>query len=181
MNYTLQLLNKASIEKWAWRYVMSMTPKDRAEECRIDLTVSPATRNQGFYSRDDLVAVCVWKSSRRKTLPLLNDAQSVREVTTLALSTQLEWLRIESLTLLDGVEWATASALLHFGHRDRYPIMDVNALWSLTISEPPSYKFSFWSDYVQICRDLATHYDISMRLLDRLYQYGKENRPADLT
>jgi hypothetical protein len=178
MNYTLRLPNKASIEKWAWRYVLTMKPEDRAEECKIDLTVSSATRNQGFYGRDDFIAVCVWKSNRRKTLPLKNDAQSVLEVSTLALNTQLEWLRIESLTLLDGVEWPTASALLHFGHRDRYPIMDVNALWSLTISEPPSYKFSFWWDYVRICRRLATRYNLSMRLLDRaLYQYGKENRP----
>lgn len=178
MNYTLRLQNQATVEKWAWRYMLTLTPKDRAEECTIDLIVGPAAKNNGFYTREEFVAVCNWKSSRRKELPGQNDGQSIREVTALSLSTQLEWLRIESLTLLDGVEWPTASALLHFGHRDRYPIMDVNALWSLTIEEPPSYGFSFWMEYVQICRDLATQFSLSMRVLDRaLYQYGKENRP----
>lgn len=155
-----------------------MKSEDRAEECRIDLTVSPITKSNGVYTRDDFIAICVWKSERHKDLPPKNDAQSVEEVTSLALSTRLEWLRIECLTLLDGVDWATASALLHFGHRDPYPIMDINALWTLTITKPPSYNFDFWWGYVEICRDLATRHGIPMRWLDRaLYQYGKENRP----
>ena len=35
-----------------------------------------------------------------------------------------ERLRIGVLLPLDGIDWPTASVLLHLAHRDRYPILD---------------------------------------------------------
>ena len=49
--------------------------------------------------------------------------KTVEDITRIALSTNSERLRIESLTLLDGVSWPSASVLLHFGHKDPYPIL----------------------------------------------------------
>ena len=37
---------------------------------------------------------------------------------------------------LSGVRWPTASVLLHFGHRDRYPILDYRALEALGVPSP---------------------------------------------
>jgi hypothetical protein len=37
-------------------------------------------------------------------------------------------MRTKVVTLLNGVRWPTASAILHFCHADPYPVLDVRAL-----------------------------------------------------
>jgi len=116
----------------------------------------------------------------RRNLPLENPAQQhlvasnsrefIEAVTKTALSTPVERLRIEVLTLLTGVSWPTASVLLHFGHSAPYPILDFRALWSLSIDFMKiRYDFDFWWSYTQFCRKLASDAGVSMRVLDRLY------------
>jgi hypothetical protein len=101
----------------------------------------------------------------------------VEAVTRTAASATNERLRIEVLRLLKGVNWATASVILHFGVRDPYPILDYRALWSLGYDEPPSYDFDFWWSYVGFTRDLAAEQSVSMRALDRsLWQFSKQNQ-----
>jgi hypothetical protein len=86
-------------------------------------------------------------------------------------------LRIEVLTLLAGVSWPTASVILHFFHREQYPILDVRALWSLQCDPPGEYDIPFWESYTSSCRSLAQKAGVSMRTLDRaLWQYSKENQ-----
>jgi hypothetical protein len=67
--------------------------------------------------------------------------------------------------------------LLHFGHPDPCPILDFRALWSLGLETPPvTYKFVFWWEYVQFCRQLAADLGLSMYELDRaLWQFSAEN------
>jgi len=80
--------------------------------------------------------------------------------------------------LLQGVEWPTASVLLHFGYRDLYPILDFRALWSLSV-EPPKegYDFEFWSAYTTHCGSLLGRREVDMRTLDRaLWQYSSDNQ-----
>ncbi len=60
-----------------------------------------------------------------------NPEDFIKDVTHTALITPSERLRIEVLTLLNGVSWPTASVLLHFGYDNLYPILDFRALWSL--------------------------------------------------
>jgi hypothetical protein len=69
--------------------------------------------------------------------------------------------------------------MLHFAHRDLYPILDFRALWSLGHEKPPAfYTFDFWWEYVQSCRARAKECGVSMRVLDRaLWQFSKENQP----
>ena len=90
-------------------------------------------------------------------------------------------LRIEVLTLLNGVSWPTASVLLHVGHADRDPILDFRALWSLGVEGLPNqYTFPIWWSYVQVCRELAASAAVSMRTLDRaLWQFSKEHQGLD--
>lgn len=80
------------------------------------------------------------------------------------------------LLALRGVQWPTASTVLHFGHRDRYPILEVRALESLGFTQKDaSYEFDFWWDYVTTCRRLADEHKVDMRTLDRaLWQWSKE-------
>jgi hypothetical protein len=92
----------------------------------------------------------------------------VEETTRIALSCDAEELRIGVLRSLRGVSWPIASAILHFGHRDRYPILDFRALEALGLPRGSvPYNFDFWWAYVTECRHLADRYDVSMRTLDK--------------
>lgn len=159
------------IPLWASRY-----PIEDDEE--VEESVAPKVRNRRYFVKAELQTVCNWKTHRSKSRVAKNTEGYVEEVTRTALSTPDERLRIEVLTLLDGVEWPTASVLLHFGHSDPYPILDFRALWSLGIDKPPiDYDFNFWWQYTQSCRKLAAKTKVSMRTLDRaLWQYSKKKQ-----
>lgn len=143
--------------------------------------ISPRTRQRGHYTRDDFLKVGYWKSPRNQRRYAKNDEDFITAVTAASLSSPHERLRIEVLTLLDGVNWPTASVLLHFGHPDPYPIIDFRALWSLGVQVPTYaynfYAFDMWWAYTQFCRALASECGVTMRVLDRaLWQYSKENQ-----
>jgi hypothetical protein len=139
------------------------------------LSRAEAVKERGFLRRDEFLAVCHWKSPRTQPRCRSNSSDFIRDVTQCALSTSSEQLRIEVLTLLAGVSWPTASVILHFFHRDQYPILDIRALWSLHCNMPGQYDFAFWNSYTKFCRSLAHKAGVSMRTLDRaLWQYSKE-------
>lgn len=143
----------------------------------IEREVQPRVLRRGYFTRPDFLAVCRWKSPRIVPRCAMNTDEFIESVTRTASSTKDERLRIEVLTLLDGVDWPTASVLLHFGSRDAYPILDFRALWSLGFSKLPTYENKFWAAYTSHCRALAQEVRVSMRLLDRaLWQYSKENQ-----
>ncbi len=80
--------------------------------------------------------------------------------------------------MLDGVGWPTASAILHLFHKNKYPLLDFRALWSISI-ENYKYNFNFWWDYVLFTRKISEKNNIDMRTLDRaLWQYSKNNQPV---
>ena len=138
--------------------------------------LAPTVKARGHLSRADLEEVCRWKSARALPLIRRNTENEVQEVTRLALATESERLRIETLVLLQGVGWPMASVILHWFHEEAYPLMDVRALWSLGISVPTEYSFSFWWKYVETCRSLSSTLGVSMRTVDRaLWQYSKKN------
>jgi hypothetical protein len=138
-------------------------------------------RERGHYTKDEFLRVCRWKSPRTNPRCDENQPDFVSAATATALATPDEQLRIEVLTLLRGVSWPTASVLLHFGHRERYPILDFRALWSLGIDPPPpEYTFEFWWDYSVCCRSMADEAGVNMRTLDRaLWQHSKKNQGPD--
>lgn len=150
----------------------------RYEYDTTDLAVyAPEIKSRGYLTKADLKAVADWKSPRSAGHVAKNDDGFVREITRTALSAKNERTRIEVLTLLDGVQWPTASVILHFFHRGMYPIVDFRALWSISLEVPNQYTFGFWWDYVCYCRDLARTSHMSMRALDMaLWQYSKENQ-----
>ncbi|MHB8460763.1 MAG: hypothetical protein ACYDAK_12260 [Candidatus Limnocylindrales bacterium] len=160
----------ANVADWAARYSYT---DDAAVEA-----IGVAARQRGWYTRDEFLVVTRWKTQRSKSRCERNDEATVPAITRVALSTSDERLRIEVLTRLQGVQYPTASVLLHLAHRDRYPIIDYRALWSLGVETPPPYYSSeFWWAYTQACRSLAAEAGVSMRTLDRaLWQYSKEHQ-----
>lgn len=141
--------------------------------------VGPAVASRGYMERAEFLSMCAWKSPRTKTRCESNSISYIKEVTSVALSAQSEQLRIQALTLLFGVGWPTASVILHFCSKQRYPILDFRALWSLSIDKPPVYTFEFWWAYTEFCRALAKSHSLTMRELDKaLWQYSKSNQNA---
>jgi hypothetical protein len=163
----------AEITRWAGQYSYPRPDRDLVD------TVRPSTRAQGHITRDQFLQVCRWKSPRSAPKAEINDDQYVREITTVCFSTKSERLRIEVLTLLEGVSWPTASTVLHFCVSEDYPLLDVRALWSLGIEEKRAqYRFQLWDEYVQQCRRIATGAGVSVRTLDKaLWQYAKVHQP----
>ncbi|MHB8459267.1 MAG: DUF429 domain-containing protein [Candidatus Limnocylindrales bacterium] len=160
----------AEVPFWAARY-------SSADDSAVE-AIGKAARRRGWYTRDEFLVVTRWKTQRTKSRCEKNDEASVEATTRLALSTPDERLRIKALTRLHGVQFPTASVLLHLGHRELYPIIAYRALWSLRVEAPPSYySFGFWSAYTQACRLLAAEAGVWMRTLDRaLWQYAKERQ-----
>src|SRR5207248_9692169 len=113
-----------------------------------------AARERGCLTKSEFLALCRWKTPRSAPLCASNDREYVVAVTRTALSTDNERLRIEALMLLAGVSWPTASVILHFCSRDPYPILEVPALWSLSVPQRSSYDFPFWKQYTTFTRRL---------------------------
>jgi hypothetical protein len=158
------------IDYWASRYIYP------GEEV-VEKEIGPQAKEHGYLSRDQFVAICHWKTPRSRPHCESNTAEFIRAVTAASLSTTNERLRIEVLTLLSGVEWPTASVILHFCSNNPYPILDFRALWSLNVEMPVAYGFNVWWAYTEFCRKLAGESRITMRMLDRaLWQFSKENQ-----
>src|SRR5262249_44773653 len=97
------------------------------------VAVGSRVKANGFLTKADLLILSAWKSPRSRRHVARNEEGFVRAATKTALTTEDERLRVEVLTLLRGVDWPTASVILHFGHPDPYPILDVRAIWSLGV------------------------------------------------
>lgn len=161
--------SKTEIRRWAKRYAYG------DEQVRSFVS---AVRKRGYLTKPEFLEVCHWKSPRTQPRCASNSSEFIRDVTQCGLGTPSEQLRIEVLTLLSGVSYPTASVILHFFHRDRYPIIDVRALWSVHGKVPSQYHFEYWWKYTRFCRDVANKARVSMRTLDRaLWQYSKERQP----
>jgi hypothetical protein len=159
-----------AIRAWAERYPVEY-------DAEIENTIAPQVKARGYFLREEFIQLCRWKTPRSQPKVASNPADYIQAVTQTALSTPSERLRVEVLTLLNGVRWPTASVVLHFCHADPYPILDVRALWSLSVEANANiYNFEFWNTYTQFCRKLAREAGIAMRELDRaLWQYSKIN------
>ena len=145
-------------------------------EERIVDVIGPAAKERGWFTASEFFELADWKSPRPRRHVRANRPAVIEEATRIALSAEAEEIRMGVLLAIRGVQWPTASTVLHFGHRDRYPILDVRALESLGFTQKNAYyDFDFWWDYVTICRRLADEHEMDMRTLDRaLWQWSKE-------
>jgi len=136
-------------------------------------------KERGFLTKEELILIGNWKTPRTQPRIASNTEDYIKEITAISFSTKSERLRIEILTLLDGISWPTASVLLHFFHKGKYPILDFRALYSLDCAHirPHDYNFKFWFDYTKFTRQLSYEAKVDMRTLDRaLWQYSKINQ-----
>lgn len=141
------------------------------------VNLGPEVVARGYLLKEEVQQLAHWKAPRSSGHIDKNSEEYIEEITGFALQARTEKARIEVLTNLHGVSWPTASVILHFFHRDPYPIMDFRALWSISLEVPSQYSFDFWWPYVDFCRRVAKRNGVNMRTLDRaLWQYSKENQ-----
>ncbi len=155
------------IKKWSERY-------DYGQDETAVAEIGEIVRKRGYILQPELAAMCYWKSPRIRPRCASNDPAFIEEASAAALAARDERLRVGILLQLGGVGYPMASVILHFCHRDPYPIIDYRALWSLQANVPYDYTFPFWWEYVTCCRSIAEKGDVDMRTLDRaLWQYSK--------
>lgn len=136
--------------------------------------VRPAVRRRGYLTAAEFREICYWKTPRSRPRCRQNTADDIRILTQAALATRDEALKMDLLRRLNGVEWPTASTLLHFCDVRPYPILDYRAIWSLGHLRPPHYTMPFWLGFVAFVRELARRSGQPMRVVDRaLWQYSK--------
>ena len=154
----------------------------RAYQQRYDYTadpkldhIRPAAKSQGYITVAQLHELALWKSRRRAALAKANPEGFVREITAFSFTARHEHSRIGALILLKGVQYPTASVILHFCVDRTYPILDFRAIWSLGLEKPAVYTPDYWVQYVEVCRALAKKHELTVRELDMaLWQYSRE-------
>jgi len=150
---------------------------DYNTEKEITESIVPRVKRAGYINKKDFLTICEWKTPRSKPLCRKNTEDLIKEITGISLKTKNEKLKIEILILLDGVNWPTASTILHFISSFKYPILDFRALWSLGYELPPRYNFEFWNAYTLYCQKTAKKNKVSLRVFDKaLWQYSAENQ-----
>jgi hypothetical protein len=139
------------------------------------LAAGAAARARGYYTREEFIDVCAWKTVRSRPKIASNPEAAVVDATRRGLAAGDEATRIAALLELEGVGAPTASTLLYFAFPDDYPILDVRALQSLGVKPRSQYPVSFWLAYLEACRALARRSGVSIRTLDKaLWQHSKE-------
>ena len=140
------------------------------------ICIGRVARARGPDSREEFVSVCRWKTRRSAPRVAMNSVESVEQATRIALDeTSTERERIDALRSLHGVDWPTASVLLHLAYPERYPILDKRALHALGVRPPSTYSFRFWQAYVNAFRELAERAGVDGRTFDQaLWQWSKE-------
>ena len=112
------------IEYWSGRYSY------QGEDKKL-ISLTSDIHKRKYLDKEQLHAICKWKSPRSHAHSLNNKDEFVKEITAIALNAKEERLRIEILTLLDGVGWPTAAVILHFYHKELDQELKNNPLFLL--------------------------------------------------
>ena len=134
---------------------------------------------RGYLTKSDLIVLSDWTGDPRNKLRIeKNSSISIEDITRIALSPDTtEPDRINSSLKLYGVGPTIASAILHWFHKNCYPIWSKPARYSVHLNEiryTSKLKPEEWAIYVSFCRCLAKKNKVNMRTLDRaLWKYGK--------
>lgn len=164
---------ESDLATWAARF------PDDGSDAALLTEVRPRALERGHLARGEFLRLCAWKSPRSRLRCRENSERNVATLTRAALATSDEALKVELLRLLRGVEWPTASAILHFADTRPYPILDYRAAWSVGWSArtAPRYTLEFWLAYVEFTRGVAARSGLSIRAVDKaLWQYSKERQ-----
>jgi hypothetical protein len=159
--------------------------EEREKEENIRLEIGKLNLPLEGITYEILKNIVSWKAARVKGYIKEEDNEFIKEVTRIAFSTQNERLKLEILTLLEGVSIRMASAILMFCYPEEYTVMDVRALDSLVEANQLTGKikvdYDNFKQYNQICHRIAKENGVPLRTLDKAlwhsnYQKSKKGR-----
>ena len=179
-----KVLSKEFVEEWAARYDGGDEEKEAELKAWLEAQFREGRR---YLDKPHFVDIARWKSQRPLRHYQSNDDDLVREVTALAFAAHRDDLGLRLLTLLNGVGVPVASTILHFAFPNRYPIMDVRAVTTLTHldlwTRPGPVRSSFigfsvadWQVYTRLMRDHAGTVGVTLRELDKAFWAFDEAR-----
>jgi hypothetical protein len=171
------ILNKTWIEDWAKKYDDEYNKKERLQEITIFESIKKIESPPSYLTKEIVWKIAEWKAARVKGHVNKNDDQFIKDVTQVSLTTKNERLRLEVLTLLNGVKIRMASAILFFCYPKRYTVMDYRAWNSLKelgkIDGQIDDTFEGWQKYNEVCKEIAQQNSVSLRTLDKaLWKYN---------
>ena len=136
-----------------------------------------AAGERGWYLRKEFVEICRWKTTRSAPLVARNGAGEVKAATRTALAGRTDEREcMRALRGLSGVNWATASVLLHLAYPEYYPIWDVRALQALGVEGRFTASYRRWAAYVAIDRDVIERAGVGGRTLDNgMWQWSVDH------
>ena len=168
----MKLPDNFNIAYYAARYSDDDTPIER---------IVTEVKKRGYLTKSDVLAVSEWNAYQRiQYLIKENSDNYIEQITRAALHPDTpKYDRINGLRRMQGVDWAMASAILHWFHEDPYPIWAKNVLETVIQFEKSQYKNDFerWQAYVSFCRNVAAQKGVDIRTLDRaLWQFSKSKK-----
>jgi hypothetical protein len=170
------IIDQSNILKYQTKYEKAAVGK---EDEKTEKELLNWFNKNKYLDRKMFIKLCLWKSKRPKKQyeDKLNSNERIKEITSIALNSNDEFLKINILRLLKGVSWPVASVILHFAEPNKYMIMDFRAIWSLGWKQPKSYDFDFWQKYNKKVNEIAKKNKVILRQLDKaLWFYSKENQ-----
>lgn len=179
------MINKRFVDVWSEKYDKSYRKGDSQLEQQIRDKLERYYSRSGvkYITKDILYDIVHWKSPRIIRHARNNRGGFVREVTMHCFSSSDEQFKVEGLTIMKGVEYRVATAILYFCYPSKYTIMDYRAWWTLQDRNemPQNYgikdDFEHWEKYLNICREVSKRCNCDLRKLDKaLWQYSKENQ-----
>lgn len=138
-------------------------------------------RFDNTLSKDELIAVCYWKSPRAIRLVRENDPDVVLSVSKAAFAYNDDAERMRQLSVLRGVSIPMASSILTLIWPEKYGVVDVR-VWQLlfafgTVSTKPSgigLVVADWITFLDTLRTLASKTSRSVRSVEKtLFEYHK--------
>lgn len=145
-------------------------------------------KKRGYLTKAQLLKILQWKSPRPLKHYITNSEKDVKEITRLSFSTTNEKLKIHILTALRGINYPTASAILMFYDKQKYPVLDIRVWQQLyqlnlvdTNAKGQNFTLSQWDEYLAVIRTLANHLKLNSRQVEkRIFDYDKQTRIGNL-
>jgi hypothetical protein len=167
---TLEPLVKKHLSTEEWEGTVILMKKFRS------------VKKNGFLTKEELIQVCYWKSPRAIKYIKSNRADTIKKITTTALSSRNEAQKITELVKLKGVSIPMASSILTLINPKQYGVMDIR-VWQLlyqtgiatTNSKGTAFKIEEWLLFLNTLRHFAKTMNVTARDVERtLFLIHKE-------
>jgi len=145
-------------------------------------------RKKGYLTKKQFLEILNWKSPRPLKYYSANTEKEVQFSTKLAFKIKNEKLKLHLLTALQGVKYPSASAILMFYNKKKYPVLDMRVWQQLFIAKllkqnqkGQNFTLNQCIDYFRIVRKIGLDSKLTARQVEKkLWDYDKKVRKNNL-